>query len=152
MPALTRKRVYKRPETWHVHYAGVCVGVICERWGAPPTSAQWEWCCGINPGSNPGDDRHGTAASFETARAAFEAAWRDYLPKLTEADFQEWRDQEARTERKYAMRATGERLPSRKPSSLMTCHCGEVFDSHRLEHTLVHVPHIVATFDNETRH
>jgi hypothetical protein len=39
----------------------------------------------------------------------------------------------------------GERMPSQKPSSLMTCPCGEVFDSHRLEETQVHVPHITAT-------
>src|ERR1035437_3272742 len=31
MPALTRKRVNDRPATWHVHYAGVRVGVIVER-------------------------------------------------------------------------------------------------------------------------
>lgn len=29
---------------------------------------------------------------------------------------------------------------------------GEVFDSHRLERTLIHVPHITATVDNEVRH
>src|SRR5262249_17464135 len=32
------------------------------------------------------------AALFEAARAAFEAAWQDYLPKRTEADFQAWRE------------------------------------------------------------
>jgi hypothetical protein len=36
----------------------------------------------------------------------------------------------------------GERFPSQKPSSLMKCPCGETFDSHRLENTLIHVPHI----------
>ena len=30
------KRVNDRPETWHVHYAGVRVGVIVDRSGAPP--------------------------------------------------------------------------------------------------------------------
>jgi hypothetical protein len=34
MPTLTRKRVNDRPVTWHVHYAGVRVGVIVERSGA----------------------------------------------------------------------------------------------------------------------
>ena len=82
MPTLTRKRVNDRPLTWHVHYAGVRVGVIVERSGAPPSSHQWQWCCGFYPGGWPGDDRHGTAASFEAARAAFEAAWHDYLPNL----------------------------------------------------------------------
>lgn len=60
----------------------------------------------------------------------------------SEADFQEWRDQEAWTERKYAMWERGERRPSQMPSSLMTCPCGETFDGHRLEHTLIHVSHI----------
>jgi hypothetical protein len=91
MPSLTRKHVNDRPETWHVHYAGVRVGVIVERSGAPPSSDQWQWICGSYPGSNPGDERHGTAANFEVAREAFEAAWREYLPKRTEADFEKWR-------------------------------------------------------------
>jgi hypothetical protein len=39
----------------------------------------------------------------------------------------------------------GERMPSQKPSSLMTCPCGQVFDSHRLEETVIHVPHITAS-------
>ena len=102
MPALTRKRVNDRPVTWHVDYAGVRVGVIVERSGAPPTSDPWQWCCGFYPGSKPGDDRHGTAASFEAARAAFEAAWRDYLPKRSDADFEEWRLDAAWHAAKYA--------------------------------------------------
>jgi hypothetical protein len=67
-----------------------------------------------------------------------------FLTKRTEADFQAWRDARDWTARKYAMCERGERLPSQKPSSLMTCPCGEVFDSHRLEETQVHVPHIAA--------
>jgi hypothetical protein len=102
MPELTRKRVNDRPVTWHVHYAGVRIGVIVERSGAPPSSDQWQWCCGFYPGSNPGDDRHGTAATFEAARAAFEAAWRDYLPKRSDDDFEEWRQDAAWHAAKYA--------------------------------------------------
>jgi hypothetical protein len=30
---------------------------------------------------------------FEIARAEFEAAWEEYLPKCTEADFEEYRRQ-----------------------------------------------------------
>ncbi len=48
------------------------------------------------------------------------------------------------TARKYEMWTTGEKLPSQKPSSMMRCPCGEMFDSHRLENTLIHVPHITA--------
>ena len=35
---------------------------------------------------------HGTAATFDQARAEFEEAWRVFLSNRTEADFQEWRD------------------------------------------------------------
>jgi hypothetical protein len=111
MPELTRKRVNDRPITWHIHYAGVRVGVIVERSGAPPSSDQWQWCCGFYPGSDPGDDRHGTAATFEAARAAFETAWRDYLPLRTDADFEEWRDQESWTAEKYRRFDHGQRMP-----------------------------------------
>jgi hypothetical protein len=74
----------------------------------------------------------------------FEDAWRVFLSKRTEADFQAWREERDWTTRKYAMWERGERMPSQKPSSLMTCRCGQVFDSHRFEDTLVHVPHISA--------
>jgi hypothetical protein len=35
MPELTRKRVNDHPECWHIHNAGVRVGVIAERSGHP---------------------------------------------------------------------------------------------------------------------
>jgi hypothetical protein len=79
MPALTRKCVNDRPVTWHVHYAGVRVGMIVERSGVANTAEPWEWHCGFYPGSDPGEQRYGGAASFEAARAAFEAAWREYV-------------------------------------------------------------------------
>jgi hypothetical protein len=65
--------------------------------------------CGFYPGSRPGECTGGTAADFEQARAGFEAAWRVFLAKRTEADFQAWRDQRDWTERKYAAWAAGER-------------------------------------------
>jgi hypothetical protein len=33
--------------------------------------------------------------SFEAARAAFETAWRVFLAKRTDADFEAWRGQQA---------------------------------------------------------
>ena len=97
---------------------------------------------GFCPGSEPGEQQNGTAATFDEARADFEGAWRVFLSKRTEADFQAWRDARDWTARKYAMWEAGEKFPSQKPNSLMKCPCGETFDSHRLEHTVIHVPHI----------
>jgi hypothetical protein len=77
------------------------VGTITERSGNPTHTDRWEWHCGFYPGGPHGEQRYGRGAIFEAARAAFEAAWRDYLPKCSEADFQEWRDQEAWTAEKY---------------------------------------------------
>jgi hypothetical protein len=54
--------------------------------------------------------------TFDDARAGFEAAWRVFLAKRTEAEFQAWRDARDWTARKYAMWERGERLPSQKPS------------------------------------
>jgi hypothetical protein len=112
MPVLTRKRVTDRPVTWHVHYAGVRVGVIVERSGVANTAEPWEWHCGFYPGGRPGEQRYGRAASFEAARAAFEAAWREYLPERSESDFQEWRDQEAWTVEKYRRFDRHELMPA----------------------------------------
>jgi hypothetical protein len=53
------------------------------------------------PGGRPGEQRYGRAASFEAARAAFEATWQEYLPKRGEADFQAWRDQQTWTAERY---------------------------------------------------
>ena len=57
------------------------------------------------------EQRGGTAGTFDQARAAFEAAWRVYLPKRSEADFQAWRDQQAWTKEKYRRFDRGERMP-----------------------------------------
>src|SRR5258705_240845 len=63
----------------------------------------------------------------------------------------DWTDRMTR----LAARATGPsknmRCPSQKPSSLMTCRCGQVFNSHRIEDTLVHVPHISAAASEHAR-
>ncbi|WP_431016695.1 hypothetical protein [Bradyrhizobium pachyrhizi] len=94
----------------------------------------------------PGCDRStgGPAATFDEARTAFETAWGELLPKLTEAHFQTWRNQRDWIARKQAMSARGEKLPSERPSSLMRCPCGTTFDSHILSENLIHVRHIQA--------
>jgi hypothetical protein len=107
MPALTRKRVYDRPETWHIFYGEVRVGVIVERSGAPPTAPRWQWCCGL--GLKPHDQRSDTSPTFDAARAAFAMAWGDL--RVTSSDLDAWRDQEAWTAEKYRRFDRHERMP-----------------------------------------
>ena len=144
MPELTRRRYKERPDSWHIYFGDVQAGTIARRTGVPVDKDQWEWSAGFYPGSNPGEITHGTAAVFDRARARFEQAWHAFLSKRTDGDFQAWRDARDWTARKYAMWKAGERLPSQKPNSLMRCPCGQVFDSHKLEYSLIHVPHITA--------
>jgi hypothetical protein len=79
--------------------------------GLPHDTKLWEWRCGFYPGSNPGEHQSGTAASFAEARANFESAWKIFLSKRTEADFQAWRDQRDWTAEKYRRFDRGERMP-----------------------------------------
>jgi hypothetical protein len=83
--------------------------------GIPNDKPRWGWTCGFYPGSHPGECTGGSAETLEQAKADFGKAWAVFLSKRTEADFQEWRDQQEWTERKYAMRARGERMASQKP-------------------------------------
>jgi hypothetical protein len=107
-PIPTRRRdPDAREETWRIFYGDVRVGVIAMRSGNPTTSEPWEWRCGFYPGSNPGECTYGMAATFDEARADFEAAWRVFLSKRTEADFQAWRDERDATAQKYAAWARG---------------------------------------------
>jgi hypothetical protein len=112
MPVLTRRRhTDAREETWHVYFSDVHVGTIAIRSGIPHDEDPWGWSCGFYPGSHPGECTNGSAATFEQARSDFEEAWRAFLANRTEADFQEWRDQEAWTREKYRRFDRGERMP-----------------------------------------
>jgi hypothetical protein len=104
----------------------------------------------MGTGSRPSECSSGTAETFDQARAEFEEAWRVFLSKRTEADFQAWRDQHDWTERKYTLWDAGKKLepPSYGPgipaSRFMKCRCGEIFDMHGPEEVVRHVPHISA--------
>jgi hypothetical protein len=112
MPALTRRRDPNvAQETWRVYYGDVCAGTIMQSVGNPGAAPKWEWRCGFYPGSKPGECTGGTAASFDDARAAFETAWRVFLARRTEADFQAWRDQRDWTAEKYRRFDRGEWMP-----------------------------------------
>jgi hypothetical protein len=144
MPDLTRRRYKERRDYWQVHYGDVCVGTIGRRAGCPVEVDQWEWSCGLYPGTDPGQGESGTAVDFAACRIEFEAAWGRLLPNLSEASFHEWRDRRDHTALKYAMWACGERMPTQKPNSIMRCPRGATFDSHDPEGSYVHRGHIYA--------
>jgi hypothetical protein len=112
MPALTRRRNPDAPqETWLVYNGDVRVGSIAIRSGNPADTDPWGRSCGFYPGSHPREHQRGTAATFDQARAAFEVAWRVFVSRRTEGDFQEWRDQCDRTAEKYRRFDRGKRMP-----------------------------------------
>src|ERR1700675_913994 len=99
MPELTRRRsTDAREECWHVYYGDVLAGTIAIGSGNPHNEDPWEWHCGFYPDSHPGEHRGEAAATFDEARADFEPAWKVFLAKRTEADFQAWWDQEEANE------------------------------------------------------
>ena len=125
MPQLTRRRDRDaQQETWLIHYGDVRVGVIAERVGNPDSTPGWEWACGFYPGSDLSEHAHGLAATFDQARGAFGAAWRVFLARRTEADFEEYRRDRAFHAWKQAMWAAGLRLPTQASDGRAVCFCG----------------------------
>ena len=89
---LTRRRSDNPHQvTWHVYFGDVHVGTIGERAGVPVDVDQWKWSCGFYPGLHPGQHRYGTRATFEAARAGFEADWQALLPEIPASTFEEYR-------------------------------------------------------------
>jgi hypothetical protein len=129
MPALTRRREKDRQqESWQVFYADVQVGWIGERAGEPKGVEQWGWYCGFVPLTHRGLSANGVAESLDQARSAFEAAWRDYLPQCTEADFDEYRFQRAHETWKRRMWDAGCDLPTQTVSGMTKCFCGVIIN------------------------
>jgi hypothetical protein len=51
-------------------YGDVHAGTIAIRIGIPHDEDPWGWNCGFYPGSEPGEQTNGTAATFDQARGA----------------------------------------------------------------------------------
>jgi hypothetical protein len=125
MPTLTRRREPNvHQETWHICYDDVRIGTIAIRAGVPTDVAQWGWNCGFYPGMEPSAHRRGTAATFEEARADFEQAWREILPTLTKAAFDEIRYSTASTAWKHAMWDARCKMPAQTAADRSKCFCG----------------------------
>jgi hypothetical protein len=71
--------------------ADVRIGVISRASGKPDSEPQWQWHCGFDPGSHPGEYPDGSTDTFDQARIEFGAAWGPFLLKRTEEDFETWR-------------------------------------------------------------
>jgi hypothetical protein len=80
--------------------------------GVPNDVPRWGWHCGFYPASHAGIREDGIADTFEQARADFEAAWARVLPRCTDADFTEHREQRAFVKWKYRMWDSGCRMPT----------------------------------------
>jgi hypothetical protein len=63
----------------------VHVGTIAVRSGIPHDQRRGARRCGFYPGSEPGECKSGTVATFDDARSNFESA---FSAKRTEADYQ----------------------------------------------------------------
>ncbi|MGY4465582.1 hypothetical protein ACVWWK_001264 [Bradyrhizobium sp. LB9.1b] len=115
MPELARCRDPHPPDCWRIHFYDV-VGITAKAGGNRGAADARQWSCGRYPGSRPGEHRNGLAPPLEAAREASEAAWRQYLPKRTETDFQASRDHQACTAEKCRRFGRGERmLPDLRP-------------------------------------
>jgi hypothetical protein len=132
------------PRKLAIYYGDVRIGTIGERAGVPVDVDPWGWSCGFYPGLDPGQHRSGSAATFDQARADFEQAWRDLLPKIPDGAFEEYRRDRAGRAQIVSARERGEKLPSELPSSFMRCVCGAKFDSNRPDESLPHRRHIYA--------
>ena len=86
--------------------------------------ARRPWVCGFYPGSHPAEHARGSAKTFDQARGAFEIAWRYFLAKCTEADFDEYRRNRAFHAWKEAMSEAGLKLPTQVADGRATCFCG----------------------------
>jgi hypothetical protein len=96
-----------------VYCDDIHAGTIAKAAGTPNAIEQQKWSAGFYPGSGPGEIKQGSANTFEEARAAFEKAWLAFASTRTEADFNEWREQQEWTARKYAARDRGQPVPRR---------------------------------------
>jgi hypothetical protein len=112
---LKRRRDPDRKDCWLVYCDHIHAGTIAKAAGTPNALVQWKWSAGFYPGSRPGEIETGNANTFEEARAAFEKAWLAFASTRTEAEYQEWREQQEWTRTKYAARDAG---PTHPPADL----------------------------------
>jgi hypothetical protein len=125
MRELTGRPHPERSDSWHVYYGDVQVGTIAVQSGLRHTLGNGAGIAGSIRCHIAVARARGYA---DEARAGFERAWTNYLPRCTEADFDEYRRERAWTAWKYAMYAAGLQLPTQSTSGQARCFCGATID------------------------
>ena len=129
MPTLTRRRdPHARQESWRVYFGDIRVGMIAQCVGNSDAAPKWQWRMGFYPGVEPDDQRTGSAPTFEAARADFDAAWHQLMPKLTEENFAACRRNRAFDDWKTMMWDCSCRLPTQELTGRSLCYCGALID------------------------
>ena len=130
MSKLTRHRDKGRQiEHWLIFADDIHIGSIGMRAGVPIHADQWQWTVAVYPASLRGIRDAGIAPEFQTARAAFDQAWREIEPQIIEADRLEHRRARAHTAWKYRMWEAGCKLPTQVASGQSQCYCGAELDN-----------------------
>ena len=113
-------------ETWRIYYGDVRSGRSASAQARPMRSTSGNGASASIRSTTGRVERQpkGIARTFEQARAAFEAAWPDYLAGCTQADFAENLRRRASTPGKYRVHDTGAPLPTQLPSGRSKCFCG----------------------------
>ena len=91
MTELIRRKDRHRADCWQIYFRRHPCRHHRQKRRQSERHAARQWHVGFYPGSNPGEQRGGTAPDFEQAREAFGTAWRVFSAKRTEADYQAWR-------------------------------------------------------------
>ncbi len=143
MPELTRRRTDDRFETWEIWYGDVQVGTIAQQdWDPnPERSGVWKWSCGFYPLHR---DRmfQGRRADLRNGpRRAFDAAWKVFLPKRTEAEFEASRRQKQWTANKYALWDAGYTQQMRR-GEIRCAMRRDILTRASHEQTMAHIGHI----------
>lgn len=113
---LTRRRdATENLEQWSIWDGDVRVGLM-RHVNTTGSETAWQWSCW--------GGESGSADTFDQARAAFQRAWEQVAPTVTEEDRDAFRYQEAFTAWKYAMWDAGCRMPTQSPEGWSVCFCG----------------------------
>jgi hypothetical protein len=122
MTDLTLRRAPDHPNHWHVYFGDVRVGYIGEQPRVPNDRNQWGWECGFFPGGP--KSKGGDGPDFEACKQAFQRAWNEMLPHVSEQGLEESREHRDWTAWKYRMHDSALPMPAQGADGRARCFCG----------------------------